>query len=306
MGLAHKTHITRANEMLKGILKGIAIDYKIEPAELAALAEWLSAHAHLVKQRPFSEVAEIIEQIQLDQAITKDEHEALLEYFTAFDDENSFLLDCTTTASRRLHGVLHGISADGTITDQEIRDLIDWLQDYNQFKDCWPFNDLWNLLNQITRDKRIDNEERDELQQFCRNFSEKFAWSETVQDTPINKHTVNNAPVLYTLEGICDTASPIEIRSKIFCFTGHARSGKRKDLEQMIESHGGRSTNRITQWLDYLVVGALSSPCWVYSTYGRKIEQVVKERQSGRKTLIIHEDRLLEAINSLTPPPPLR
>ncbi len=306
MGFAHLTHIRRANEMLKGILKGIAIDYKIEPAELAALTEWLSAHVHLVKQHPFREVAATIERVRLDNILTEDEHEDLLEYFASFDDENSFLLDCTTAATRRLHGVLHGITSDGIITDQEIRDLIDWLQDYGKFKDCWPFSDLWDLLNEITRDRHIDAKERDELQKFCQSFSERYAWTEKVHDTTSNQHTINNAPVVYTLNGICDATTPVTVHSKTFCFTGHARSGKRDDLEKLTAKHGGIILKRVTKSLDYLVIGALSSPCWAYSTYGRKIEQVLKERPSGLKTQIIHEDRFLHATCSLTPPSPVR
>jgi hypothetical protein len=42
--------------------------------------------------------------------------------------------------------------------------------------------------------------------------------------------------------------------------------------------------------LDYLVIGAQSSPAWAYSTYGRKIERAIELRDRGIDIIILHED----------------
>ena len=49
----------------------------------------------------------------------------------------------------------------------------------------------------------------------------------------------------------------------------------------MVRKLDGIPKNNAVAQLDYLVVGAQSSPCWAYSTYGRKIEAVIENREKG-------------------------
>ena len=58
----------------------------------------------------------------------------------------------------------------------------------------------------------------------------------------------------------------------------------------MVKKLDGIPLNNPIVQLDYLVIGAQSSPCWAYSTYGRKIEAVIANREKGAETLILHED----------------
>lgn len=63
----------------------------------------------------------------------------------------------------------------------------------------------------------------------------------------------------------------------------------------MVRKLDGIPKNNAVTQLDYLVVGAQSSPCWAYSTYGRKIEAVIENREKrGAETVILHEDDFIE------------
>ena len=64
-------------------------------------------------------------------------------------------------------------------------------------------------------------------------------------------------------------------------------------VEERIKSAGGKISNGITQKLDFLVVGTLSSRDWKFSSHGRKIEKAVSYRDdNGAKLKIISEEML--------------
>ncbi len=58
--------------------------------------------------------------------------------------------------------------------------------------------------------------------------------------------------------------------------------------------------NNVSFATDYLVVGALSQPAWVYATYGRKIELVLANRKQGAKARIVHEEDFLAALKRIS------
>jgi len=106
----------------------------------------------------------------------------------------------------------------------------------------------------------------------------------------------SEAPVLLTLDGVCEKEPVVLLKGHTLCFTGQARSGPRPRLHELAEAAGAKPQKNVTKSLDYLIVGALSQPAWVYSTYGRKIEMVLANRKTGASTLIIREDDFLKAL----------
>lgn len=103
-----------------------------------------------------------------------------------------------------------------------------------------------------------------------------------------------NAAYLLPFTALCDNKCTIQFKGRKFCFTGPARTGSRKELKKIVSETGGASSDRVVRHLDYLVIGAQSSPCWAYSTYGRKIEQVINYRKKGDNITILHEDDFIE------------
>jgi hypothetical protein len=45
---------------------------------------------------------------------------------------------------------------DGKVTDNEIYSLNDWLLEYENFNDHWPFCEVCNLVSKILEDDQID------------------------------------------------------------------------------------------------------------------------------------------------------
>jgi NAD-dependent DNA ligase len=74
-----------------------------------------------------------------------------------------------------------------------------------------------------------------------------------------------------------DRVEGIEIREKLFCFTGDFVFGPRKLCEQAIEVRGG-SISGVSKKLHYLVVGGLGSAEWKHGSFGTKIEKAIQHK----------------------------
>ncbi|MBJ3372551.1 NAD-dependent DNA ligase, partial [Salmonella enterica subsp. enterica serovar Typhimurium] len=76
-------------------------------------------------------------------------------------------------------------------------------------------------------------------------------------------------------------------------------AGKRAVVENLIKNAGGNISSGITQKLDFLVIGTLSSRDWKFSSHGRKIEKAISYRDdNGAKLKIISEEMLFDALPS--------
>lgn len=61
----------------------------------------------------------------------------------------------------------------------------------------------------------------------------------------------------------------------------------------MVTRLGGRPVEHVSEKLDYLVIGANSNPCWVYASYGRKVEAVMALRRKCEGLHEPHRPRIL-------------
>lgn len=296
--LARYNDIERATERLSGIMMGISLDNKITDEEIIQLADWLKIHNYLHDKEPFKTVVEKIEQVLEDHIIDENEREEILELCWMFDKE-SLIPQCATAAIRRLHGVLHGMVIDDRLRENEVRGLKIWLEVHAHVKDYWPFCDIWQMVSNIFEDGIIVDAEKKQLLEYCQNFSEILAEDPVIFDSIYGAGYMKIfAPVLQPFTAICDRNALISFENNTFCFTGPARIGSRKTLHKIILDLGGVPKNSVAIDLNYLIIGSQSSPCWAYSTYGRKIEQVFKYRDKGGKTAILHEDDFVEQARS--------
>jgi hypothetical protein len=296
MVTAAYTDVQRATGRLQGILSGIALDYEVSDVEISRLYAWLQSHEHLLHMEPFKSIYGILNQALEDHVIDQDEREEILDWCISFSSE---IPKCVTTSIRQLHGVLHGIAIDDVVTEQEIYELKDWLQDYDIFKYHWPFCDVWDMLQRILSDGVVDENEKNEMLEYCRQFSERIIPDPEIHDEMYNEsYMISEAKVLQPFTELCDRECVVRFKNKRFCFTGPARTGPRKDLHAIVKSLKGKPENNVVLKLDYLVIGAQSSPAWAYSTYGRKIESVMDLRKSGRDVTILHEDDFIKQANA--------
>jgi hypothetical protein len=299
MTTARFTEVNRAVDRLHGILVGISSDYKLEDTEISKLFKWVNVNESLHHLEPFKSVVALLTRCLKDGIIDEDEREEILDWCLEFHDG---LPECVTSAIRRLHGVLHGISIDKKATEEELKGLRDWLMDYEIFHDYWPFDTTWNLVNYILEDGIVTKEEETEFLEFCNNFTECVIDDPKVHDELYNRSFMqSDAFFLQPFTALCDRESNIEFRGKAFCFTGPARIGPRRKLKEIVKSLEGIPYDSVIQNLDYLVIGAQSSPAWAYSTYGRKIERVIELRDKGNEISILHEDDFISQAGRFLP-----
>lgn len=78
----------------------------------------------------------------------------------------------------------------------------------------------------------------------------------------------------------------------------------RRQCESDLMKLGCQIVDRVTQDLDYLIIGALSSKDWKFQSFGRKIEQAIDYRDNKGVPLKIlseeHWQALMRGGNSIT------
>ena len=295
--LARSTDIRRAMERLKGFMLGIAIDGRINDKEIQSLKDWLSIHPTLSAKEPFLTVSVILHRIFEDNYIDEEEREEILELCGMFDDD-SMATSISVSVIGVLHGVLHGIIADGNIGENEVIGLKNWLKVHSQLKDYWPVCEAWNLVERIMSDGVVDEGEKKELLEFCKSFTEIPIKAPILKDEIYNQFFMKSgAPIIQPITAICDRNHQIDFKDKSFCFTGPARYGQRSELNEMVRALNGIPKNTVSARLDYLVIGAQSSPAWFFSTYGRKIEKAMNLKNESRAdTVILFEDDFVDQV----------
>jgi NAD-dependent DNA ligase len=292
---ANVRYVRKSIERLLGIIEGIAIDCEMESGEITALNNWLESHECLICMEPFKSVYAEIQKILEDQIIDEQEKEDFLDWCSDFINYNPFLKNATQ-AVRRLHGVLSGIDIDNLIKQDEIEGLKDWLRDYERFSDIWPFSELGSLISKILEDGIIDDAEAELLRTFFNDFNEVVVNTPQIHDDEYElPWLMNDSPVFNPISSICDKVEVV-FKHKVFCFTGPAITGKRKDLHNIVSELGGSCSDSVSGGLDYLVIGGQSSPAWVYSTYGRKIEKAIKQRENTGEIRIVDESTFIDAV----------
>jgi hypothetical protein len=251
-------------DRLHGLLVGISADYELKDKEIAELHNWLNIHEHLHHLHPFADTVNLLERCLEDGIIDEDEREDILAWCLNFHDG---VPRCVTAGIRRLHGVLHGIAIDNKVSEDELHGLKDWLLDFEIFKDQWPFNDVWSLVETILEDGVVTKEEEADFLKFCEEFKECVIDDPKVHDPIYDESFMqSDSPYLKSFTALCDRECQIQFAEKGFCFTGPAKTGPRKKLMKIVKSLEGIPYNTVIKNLDYLVIGAQSSPAWAYST----------------------------------------
>jgi NAD-dependent DNA ligase len=184
-----------------------------------------------------------------------------------------------------LEGLCQGLMGDQTLSDDEIHYLNWWMKQNSMLRAHYPGKQLYQTVERILQDGVITEEEREELQQqlllFVGNPFEQgvvtgMATKLAISDTEID-----------TLHG-CSV-----------CFTGMFLSGTRRQCEEIAQQLGATAQSSVTQKLDYLIIGELSSRDWRFSSYGRKIEKAMLLQEQGHSVHIVTEEAWLAHANTL-------
>ncbi len=169
--------------------------------------------------------------------------------------------------------------SDGVISESEARAMQDWVNRNPDTAYIFPVKQLKQRLDRAFADGRIDEAEQQELTEFGRNFQ-----------PDVNSHHPLPSATKLPLD---DPAPPITFPGQIFVFTGIFLSGTRKWCEEQVLSRGGKCNSKVVQAMNVLVIGELASQHWIQSSYGRKIEQVMRLKTSGVHIAVIDEEHFV-------------
>lgn len=290
--LTRRQRVDKAVNVFHGLVRGITIDSQLNAEEIEELLNWTREYADLIGRAPFKELNQKLTEVLADGQIDPEEQEDLLWVCRNLSPESDYY-DAITNDIQQLHGVMHGIMADGRVTMEEATGLQGWLDDHADLKGTYPYDELDSLLTVILQDKQIDEQEQEVLRSFFEDFIE-YSFAKKVQTE--SQRVKARLPKTFTLPGICAMCPEVAFDGRVFTFTGTSTKATRKRIVDQITELGAAFSPNVTSQTHYLVVGAGADPCWAFSCYGRKVEKAVEVRKSGGSILIVHESDFWDAV----------
>ncbi len=284
-----KSELDKAINELEGIINGISIDKKINLAEIIEFVNWCDQYKEMIYRKPFNEIIPLIQAALEDNILTWEEIQDILWACDNFKGTSKYY-NIITADIQKLHGIMHGILADNEINTSEIEGLRNWIFDNHHLKGLYPYDELFSLVSGILADGMVDENEKAILKVF---FSDFIDLNNTVN---IDIDEINRLKETIKIEGLCSVDPEICFVNELFCFTGISSKFRRSDIQNIVESLGGKFKDAVIKDTKYLVIGDNGNPCWAFSCYGRKVEQAVDLRKKGKNILIIHESDFWNAV----------
>ena len=201
--------LQKAINTLRGIVSGISSDRDVSNSEITELAHWCELHAELRNRHPFSELLPVVEGALSDGVITEEESKDILWLCNNFVDQSSFY-DATTSSIQFLQGLIHGILADGELSDLEVLSLKKWIDANDFLNGTYPFDEIYSMLYDVLEDGRISQEEREQLTAFLSNVID-FTSSYNLSENDFSELRKK-----YSVSGICATYPNITFQDKLY------------------------------------------------------------------------------------------
>jgi hypothetical protein len=279
------------------MLLGFSLDNVISTEEIQELKAWTADHQKLFEKHPFNEIVPKVNFAAQNGRLSVEDRDDMVWLCQQLSEGTPYY-DALTADLQRLHGILHGVLADGVLLDIEIESLRDWLTQNDGLERCFPYDELVSLLSGVLADGHIDEEERATLV----NFFEGFVTYSSVKraDRVFHKGIPPRR-----LSGICAHKPHVEFQGRRFSFTGASAVAPRKKIAAVIEELGGAFYSSVARETDYLVVGDAGNPAWAYACYGRKVEEAMKLRSEGSSLLLVHERDFWSKVETLKGAPVL-
>ncbi|HFK4066587.1 TPA: BRCT domain-containing protein [Kluyvera ascorbata] len=272
---------------LISIIDGIVADGVVRDEEILYLDTWLLEANQVIRNGVIKSLSARVSDILADGVITEEERQDLKSSLIKIQREILDIPDIDFYSSEMdlhlLSGLCKGLISDRSLTEDEIRYLDWWLTQNGALKNNYPGKELYILVKDILDDGIITKEESDILHKALVDFTGCDL------DSGVVDGLATRLPI--------DHGTSIDIEGKNYCLTGTFVAGKRAMVEGLIKTAGGQISNGITQKLDFLVIGTLSSRDWKFSSHGKKIEKAVSYRDdNGAKLKIISEEMLFDVL----------
>lgn len=283
---AVKSEVHKAVNSLTGILEGIHFDNVVKTAEIEEVLNWCNLHRVFKDKYPFSEIIPMVDKALEDGILTDDEINDIQWLCLNITEDERFVsyYDLVTSSLQKLQGILHGIMADNILHDDEVNSLSEWMELHEFLRGFYPYDEIYSLLTAAKQDGILTNDEINMLKAFFGNFID------TKSSYNVNLDELKVLQEQYSIGGICAVCPDIEVKGKVFSFTGTSSKATRNEIAKIIEENDGIFSKNVTNKTDYLIVGNEGNPCWAFSCYGRKVEKAIDLRKEGHQILIIHEN----------------
>lgn len=164
---------------------------------------------------------------------------------------------------------------DGVISESEAKMMHDWIIHNPDTAFVFPVKQVKERLDRAFADGKLDAEEQEELQLFAARFQ-----------PDVEMHHPTPAATRLPLD---EPAPPLTFARQEYVFTGKFLSGTRKWCEEQVRIRGGLCSPKVIQTMNVLVIGEVSSHHWIQSTFGRKIEEVMRLKTSGFAVNVVDE-----------------
>ena len=179
-----------------------------------------------------------------------------------------------TLALQELQTLLETIIEDGEVTFAEFSSLRDWMENHRDLQGNYPFDRVFNALDKVLEDGKIEPDELEELQILFSDFVD-----------PVQNLSFHDE--IESFEG------------KHIVVTGDFVYGTRKEVFDLIESVGGINDKGVKKATDYVVVGAYGSENWKTGNYGGKIQKALELKDKGIAIEIVEEKDFIDAIQRI-------
>lgn len=275
-GFNKQRNIEKAVSGMMGILRGLTADTCITQQEALFLDVWLRNQTLLQTDGDLVDIIDLVTDILKDNVVTAAELEdlhALLTDIMSYRDDGYLNSEAKIN---ELIGLITGVAADGHLSDCEIASIVNWMEDHAEVLEEWPVSVVKRRIGQILEDGEITASERIDLLDTINQIT-GFSFAET---------SIAEGAATEFLE---DPISCMVFEERQFCFTGKFVSGGRATQELKVQLRGGIPVKRLSRSVSYLVIGALASRDWRFSSHGRKIEEALRLRQSGVPINVITE-----------------
>lgn len=154
---------------LNGLISGIAMDGRISKSEFDAIKGWCQTHHGLCDQEPFNSFYhEIHDKIRPGVLGSEEifELKSILDSYAPKFEEK----DKSKAALHYLQGICFGIMADGDINKYELLMLKNWLDEHDQLKTTYPFDEIAEEVKKAIEAGKLDQESYLSLQRYFREF----------------------------------------------------------------------------------------------------------------------------------------
>lgn len=297
-------------DLFKAIIEEYAIDIddiKIKKYNPCVEKEFSQFIASPVIRKAISEFYGVIRGFSIDNEISPEEFDFIKNWkkdFSVYDNQKDIA---------DIISVLDKITADGTITIEEIVELQGVVKAYLDVVSTSPITlatqILDGILRGITVDGQITESECKNLRQWLYDniyLSDHFPFNKAMEvlDKVLEDSIITKEEAEYITHMINEMLNPVDclkeeinsVDGKHVCLSGNFAYGQKSDVEKFIVSKGGIIDSSVKKSTDILMIGNCECQAYSNGTYGTKVKKAIEYNEKGSHIKIIKESDFFSSI----------